>query len=297
MPLRIGRFTFKENPNPISRARVGLKLRRLSIPGGLTVACLDAGASRPGGPPPLVLLHGIGADRGEWALSLPILARGRRVLAFDLLGHGKSDKPSGPGVVYRVRFLAEAVAEGIEELSDAPDRVDLLGHSLGGAVALDLARRHPRLVRRLVLVDAAGPPVERSIDLLATSLPFVPGSFEDSRRLLATSVNNRFLSHPLVAFAAAVYKGRRRNRPQLLKLVASMAAGEDAVRPRELARVPHRTLVLWGDGDRIFPLATGRALARALPDARLEVIPSCGHVPPTERPVAFARRVVGFLDE
>jgi pimeloyl-ACP methyl ester carboxylesterase len=142
------------------------------IPGGLTVACLDAGVSRPGGPPPLVLLHGIGADHGEWALSLAMLARKRRVLAFDLLGHGGSDKPSGPGVVYRVRFLAEAVRGGIEALPDPPARVGLLGHSLGGAVALDVARRH----------------------------------------------------------------------------------------------------------------------------ARLEVFPRCGHVPPTERPVAFARRVTGFLD-
>ena len=76
-----------------------------------------------------------------------------------------------------------------------------------------------------------------------------------------------------------------------------MASGEDALASRDLARIPHEALVLWGDRDRIFPLATGRALARALPNARLEVIPRCGHVPPTERPVAFARRVVGFLDE
>jgi 2-hydroxy-6-oxonona-2,4-dienedioate hydrolase len=244
-----------------------------------------------------VLLHGIGADHGEWALSLAMLARKRRVLAFDLLGHGRSDKPSGSGVVYRVRFLAEAVRGGIEALPDAPERVDLLGHSLGGAVALDVVRRHARLVRRLVLVDALGLPVARSIDPLAASLSFVPGTYEDSRRLLATSVNNRFLAHPLVALAAAVYKGRRRNRPQLLKLAASLAAGEDAFTLRDLARIPHRTLVLWGDRDRIFPLAAGRAIARGIPNARLEVMPRCGHVPPTERPVAFARRVVGFLDE
>ncbi len=273
-----------------------MRLRRLHIPGGLSIACLDAGASRPGGPPPLVLLHGISADRGEWALSLPLLARGRRVLAFDLLGHGRSDKPSGPGVVYRIRFLAEAVVAGTEALPDPPERVDLLGHSLGGAVALEVARRHPRLVRRLVLVDAATAPIERAIDPLAASVPFAPANFAEVRRALSTSVNNRFLSHPLIALAAAVYKGRRKNRPQVLKLVASIAAGEDALGPKDLARIPHETLVLWGDGDRIFPLATGRALARALPRARLEVISRCGHVPPTERPVAFARRVVGFLD-
>ena len=274
-----------------------MKFRRLQIAAGLHVACLEAGVSSPRGAPPLVLLHGIGADHGEWALTLPLFARRRRVLAMDLLGHGRSDKPAGPGVEYRVRLLADAVVGGIEALPDRPRHVDLLGHSLGGAVALDLVRRHPRLVRRLVLVDAAGQPAAETLDLLATSLPFVPGSYEDARRLLAKSVNSRLLGHPLVALAAALYKGRRRNRPQLMKLVASMAAGEDAVRPRDLARIANETLVLWGDRDRIFPLAAGRRLARGLPNARLEILPRCGHVPPTERPVAFARRVLAFLDE
>jgi pimeloyl-ACP methyl ester carboxylesterase len=273
-----------------------VKFRRLALPSGLHVGCLDAGRSRPSGAPPLVLLHGIGADHGEWALTLPLFAPGRRVLAMDLLGHGRSDKPAGPGVEYRVRLLADAVVGAIEAHPDRPRRVDLLGHSLGGAVALDLVRRHPRLVRRLVLVDAAGQPVAETLDLLATSLPFVPGSYEDARRLLSTSVNSRLLGHPLVALAAVLYKGRRRNRPQLMKLVASMAAGEDAVKPRDLARIANETLVLWGDRDRIFPLAAGRRLVRGLPNARLEILPRCGHVPPTERPVAFARRVLAFLD-
>ncbi|MGA7992242.1 MAG: alpha/beta fold hydrolase, partial [Thermoanaerobaculia bacterium] len=114
----------REGAGNAGRDEHDVKLRRLPVPGGLTVACLDAGVSRAGGPPPLVLLHGIGADRGEWALSLPMLAQRRRVLAFDLLGHGRSDKPSGSGVAYRVRFLAEAVAGGIEALPEPPARVD-----------------------------------------------------------------------------------------------------------------------------------------------------------------------------
>jgi 2-hydroxymuconate-semialdehyde hydrolase len=216
---------------------------------------------------------------------------------MDLLGHGRSDKPSGPGVSYRVRLLADVVAQAIDALPSPAPRVDLLGHSLGGAVALDLVRHHPRLVRRLVLVDAAGLDPATSIDPLAASLPFAPLGFAQSRRLLSTSVNSRFLGHPLVALAASVYKGRRRNRPQLMQLVASMAAGEDVLSLRDLARIPHPTLVLWGDRDRIFPLSTGRRLAGWLPNARLEILPRCGHVPPTERPVAFARRVEAFLAE
>jgi pimeloyl-ACP methyl ester carboxylesterase len=273
-------------------------IRRLTLPSGLRVAFLDVGPLRLSrgalSSPPLVLLHGVGADKGEWALTAPLLARRRRVIAPDLLGHGGTDKPSS-GVDYRIRLLADVVVETLERTERLPRPVDLLGHSLGGAVALDVARRHPRLVGRLVLVDAAGLPPREALDPLAASLPFAPSGFDDSRRLLATSVGSPWLSHPLVAFAASVYKGRRRNRPQLLKLLAAVAAGEDALSPAELSRIPHPTLVLWGDRDRIFPLVTGRRLAAALPEARLEILPRCGHVPPTERPLAFVRRVEAFL--
>jgi pimeloyl-ACP methyl ester carboxylesterase len=273
-------------------------IRRVVLPSGLKVALFDIGPlrrARRGPPaPPLVLLHGVGADKGEWALSAPLLSRTRRLVAPDLLGHGGTDKPSA-NVDYRIRLLADVVVEALERTEGLPRPVDLLGHSLGGAVALDVARRHPRLVRRLVLVDAAGLPPRVALDPLAASLPFAPSGFDDSRRLLERSVGSPWLSHPLVAFAASLYKGRRRNRPQLLKLLAAVAAGEDSQAPAGLARIPHRTLVLWGDRDRIFPLATGRRLAAALPSARLEILPRCGHVPPTERPLAFARRVEAFL--
>ena len=262
------------------------------------VALFDIGPRRVsrGAPPapPLVLLHGVGADKGEWALSAPLLSRRRRILGPDLLGHGATDKPS-EGVDYRIRLLADVVVETLERTEGLPRPIDLLGHSLGGAVALDVVRRFPRLVRRLVLADAAGLPPRESLDPLAASLPFAPSTFGESRRLLSTSVGSPWLSHPLVALAASLYKGRRRNRPQLLKLLAAVAAGEDALTEGDLGRIPHRTLVLWGDRDRIFPLATGRRLAAALPDARLEILPRCGHVPPTERPLAFARRVEAFL--
>ena len=275
-------------------------LRRLKISRGLEVGCLDVGpflkaSSSAPPPPPLVLLHGVGADRREWMLTMPGLARRRRVLAFDLLGHGVSAKPSGHGVVYRVRFLADAVVGGIEALPDPPRQVDLLGHSLGGAVALDVVKRHPRLVDRLVLVDAAGLPPARALSPLAMSLPFVPHDYGSAKRLLETSVHNRLFQHPLVALASSVYKGRMKNRAQLTRLLSAMAAGEDAVSERDLAAIRHETLVLWGDRDGVFPVETGRAFVRALPNARLEILPRCGHVPPTERPVSFVRRVEAFL--
>lgn len=273
-----------------------MALSKLDVGSGLMVACSDVGplsARSAVGALPLVLLHGVGADHHEWTLSLPVLVRHRRLLMFDLLGHGRSDKPSGPGVDYRIRLLADAVASGLERLG--VERVDLVGHSLGGAVALDIVRRSPRLVRRLVLVDAAGLHPGHALHPSAMSLPFAPRNFRESQLLLRTSVNAPLLNNTLVAFAASVYKRRRENRPQLMKLLAAIASGEDALTAGDLRRIRHETLVLWGAQDRIFPVSTGRNLARLLPNARLEILPRCGHVPPTERPVAFARRVNAFL--
>lgn len=270
-----------------------MSTRRLALSRGLSVGCWDVAARRPGAAPPLVLLHGIGADRREWILTMPFLSHRRRVLALDLPGHGLSHAPSSSGPPVRVRLFADTVVEAIEAAGAGP--VDLLGHSLGGAVALDLVKRHSRLVRRLVLVSAAGLPPARALNPLAMSLPFVPNGFADSRRLLHATVKTPLYDNALVALAASVYK-RRRARPELSRLVAAIAAGEDCLSPAELRRIVHPALVLWGDSDGVFPAATGRRLAESLGRARLELMPRCGHVPPTERPFAFARRVLAFLD-
>lgn len=266
---------------------------RLTLHDGRKLGCWDVKSSRKGDAPPLVLLHGIGADRREWILTMPLLSRKRRCLAFDLPGHGLSDAPPAAGCEMRIRVFADAVLGGIE--AAGVSRVDLLGHSLGGAVALDLVKRHPRLVRRLVLVSSAGLRPQVALSPLAASLPFIPHTYEDSRRLLAATVRTPLYDNALVAFAASVYK-KRRARPQLTKLLAAIASGEDCLSPRDLERIAQPALVLWGDADGVFPAATGRRLAAALPNARLELMPRCGHVPPTERPIAFARRVLAFLD-
>jgi pyruvate dehydrogenase E2 component (dihydrolipoamide acetyltransferase) len=249
-------------------------------------------ARGPGDAPPLVLLHGIGADRREWILSMPLLSRRRRVLAFDLPGHGLSDPPDTRAAI-RIRTFADAIVEAIE--AAGVSRVDLLGHSLGGAIALDLVKRHPRLVRRLVLVAAAGLPPAEGLSPLAMSLPFLPNGFADSRRLLSATVRTPLYDNALIAFAASVYK-KRRARSELTKLLAAIAAGEDCLSAADLRRIAHPTLLLWGDSDGVFPTSTGRRFAASLPRARLEVMPRCGHVPPTERPIAFSRRVLAFLD-
>ncbi|MEO6324245.1 MAG: alpha/beta fold hydrolase [Thermoanaerobaculia bacterium] len=292
----------------------GPRVRRILLPNGLTVACWDVGpfsapaqavhrraADEPranDGPPapPLVLLHGVGGDRREWLFSLFLLARQRRVLAFDLLAHGLSDTPDRMGVDYRISLLTNVLVSAIPSVPNVPEVIDLLGHSLGGAVALDAALRFPRLIRRLVLVDSAGLLANDALSPFSVSLDFAPRNYLEARRLLKSSVHSRLLGNDLVAWVTAISKRARRNHPELVKILASVAAGQDAVSYARLRTIPQESLVLWGAEDRIFPLATGRRLADAIPRARLEIVPDSGHVLPVERPFAFARSVTAFLD-
>lgn len=277
-----------------------MTLHRLKLPNGLRVACWDVGPFQKGGAldsrlPPLVLLHGIGGDRREWWLSMPVLAQRRRLLAFDLLAHGLSDTPDRNGVDYRIRLLSNVVVDAIRSLPRAPESVDLLGHSLGGAIALDLALRFPRLIRRLVLVDSAGPHPGEALSPLSASLVFAPRNFTEARRLLRSSVRSPWLGNAFIAWITSISKRKRHNHPELVKILASAAAGEDAISYPELRRITHPTLVLWGADDQIFPSATGRRLAAALPHSELRIVPRSGHVLPVERPIVFARHVSDFL--
>lgn len=108
--------------------------------------------------PPLVLLHALGEDSTDWDGVMPALARHRRVYALDLRGHGRSDRPGD----YSLELMRADVLGVLDAL--ALERVDLIGHSMGGVVAYLLAGRHPERVGRLILEDAPAPlPREPSV--------------------------------------------------------------------------------------------------------------------------------------
>jgi len=117
---------------------------------GVSIHCLLAGLVDA---PHIVFLHGLGGSLTTWALNLPAFAAQFRICALDLVGAGESDKPDIP---YNVGALADFLARFLDVLGTDWQRVNLVGHSLGGAIALDFAGRYPERVERLVLIDSAG---------------------------------------------------------------------------------------------------------------------------------------------
>jgi poly(3-hydroxyalkanoate) depolymerase len=244
--------------------------------------------------PPLLLVTGLGASLDmARPFEQELIARGVQTVAFDAPGIGES-------TVYTLPRRMPGIARTVEAMLDALgyDRVDVLGVSLGGVVAQQLAHQAPRRVRRLVLA-ATGP-----------GLGGVPGS---PRVLLALATPRRYYRPDYYRrIAGRVYGGQARRDPDAL-LSGSPARFVEPPSVRGylgqlyaiagwtslpwLHRLRQPTLVLAGDDDPIVPLLNGRILVRRIPDARLHVVDGGGHLFLLERPAEMAVLVTGFLAE
>jgi pimeloyl-ACP methyl ester carboxylesterase len=241
--------------------------------------------------PPLLLVHGFGGAAWNFSELAPLLP-GRRLIVPDLPGHGGSSPLPAPTLTGFADALA-AILEG---------PVDVLGHSMGGVVALRLAERHPSLVRRIVLAAAAG--ISSSTRLAEITLALAglvqPGKIAGRRvglvarsRWLRNLVFGGFeVSNPELLTERAVHAFLRGPAMHTDAIGAGLALAADD--PREdLERVRAPVLVLWGARDRQVPLEDGFEYARRL-RAPLRVIADCGHLLIGERPDVCARAVLDF---
>jgi pimeloyl-ACP methyl ester carboxylesterase len=240
---------------------------------------------------PLVLLHGLGTTQEIWGLVTEPLAQTRRVVTLDLPGFGAS-APVGDG--FDLNEVSDRLARALAAHHvTAP--FDLVGHSLGGAVALTLAARRPNLIRRLVLVAPAG--LQRRKTPLPGALlgQGTNGLFAARRRLAALS-DRPWGRRLLLAFAAA--DGATLSPSQARMMVeASGSAQRIAAAITTIAQADLLPLLqtsqtplglIWGRQDRAVPVKLATEIVAQRPDTHLEVIDWTGHVPMVERPDSFA---------
>jgi len=260
--------------------------------GGFETNLLEAGAGDP-----VLFIHGSGPGVSAWAnwrLVLPVLARERRVIAPDMVGFGFTDRPAG------IRYSMDTWVRQALDLLDALDlpRVDLVGNSFGGALALALATRHPERVRRLVLMGSVGVPFE-----ITPGLDEVWGytpSFETMRGLLDIFAYSRALVTDELAqlrYEASIRPGFQESFSAMFpaprqRWVDAMTSPEAAIRA-----LPHQTLVVHGREDQVIPLANSLTLANWIPRAQLHVFGQCGHWTQIEHAARFAQLVANFLAE
>jgi len=262
------------------------------VANGLTTNYHDIGIGFP-----LLMIHGSGPGVSAWAnwrLNIPVLAKSRRVIAPDMVGFGFSERPAG--IQYNMAtWVAQAVG-----LLDALriEQADLVGNSFGGGLALALAIAHPKRVRRLVLMGAAG-----------VSFPITPGldavwgyqpSIANMRKLLDIFAFDRTLMSDELAelrYNASIQPGFQEAFETMFP--APRQSGVEALASREdnIRALPHETLVIHGREDKVIPLSNSLTLAQWIERSQLHVFGRCGHWTQIEHATRFSQLVGNFLAE
>ena len=243
--------------------------------------------------PPLVLLHGLFLTHHAFARVIPRLAVDRRVVALDLPGAGDSDRPNPNEVEgYDFEWMADAVMATLEALGVSA--CTLVGHDLGGTLALILGAKHPGRVRELVLLS----PLALTVSLpLQGTLSIAPSlGLEVFRRALRRTDFIRFLEHSvstqelLDAGDAHVFWDRLCRWGGREAAYAMLVQLPSVVRLRDrFAAVEVPTTLVWGDRDQIVPPEHASRLAALLPRAQEVIIDGCGHNPAYEQPAELVR--------
>ncbi len=256
--------------------------------------------------PPVVLIHGVAGRATQWDQVVELLAARHTVVAPDLLGHGESAKPRGD-------YSLGAHASGVRDLLVGLDvqRANIVGHSLGGGIAMQFAYQFPELCERLVLVASGGLGDDVHFLLRAATLP-------GSEYVLP------LIAHPnVIRMASALPRalGRigLRTRPDLTEMARGYQALADAEARNAFihtlravidpsgqrinatdrlylsSRMP--SLIVWGCHDRIIPVSHGRAAHEQMPGSHLELFEHAGHFPFLDDPVGFTRVLDRFFAE
>jgi pimeloyl-ACP methyl ester carboxylesterase len=256
--------------------------------------------------PAVVLIHGVAGRSAQWTAVIESLARSCTIIAPDLLGHGESAKPRGD-------YSLGAHASGIRDLlvGLSIERASVVGHSLGGGIAMQFAYQFPERCQRLVLVSSGGLGDEVHLLLRAATLP-------GSELVLPVLAHPRALSA-----AASVARGLGRlglrGGPDLTEIARgyeslSTAEARNAfihtvravidptgqrinARDRLYLSSQMPALIIWGRRDRIIPVAHAYAANEGMPGSRLEVFDDAGHFPQLANPSRFTRVLEDFLND
>ncbi len=240
-----------------------------------------------GGATPLLLIHGFGGDLTTWMFNQTALAEARPVIALDLPGHGASDKDVGAG---DVPAFADVVLGLMNDL--AVDRAHLAGHSLGGAVALEMALANPGRIASLTLLAPAG--LGREIDG-----DYIAGFIAADRRKAAKEVLGRLVHDPALVSRDMIENLLRYKRTdgvgEALVKIASVvfdAGGQAVSYDGRLGEVAAPILCLWGAGDAIIPSTHAAALPES---AELHVLDGAGHLVQMEQASAVNGLINAFV--
>ncbi|OGO50335.1 MAG: hypothetical protein A2148_06630 [Chloroflexi bacterium RBG_16_68_14] len=242
----------------------------------------------------VLLIHGLGASTFSFRYVIPELAQRYRVVALDLKGFGYSGRPSGD---YSLTAQAALVRRFMDQLDI--ERAVVVGHSMGGAVAMRLALGYPERVSRLVLVGSAtDQELRHGLRFGRYLRPFLPlAALFTLHRQSFRRLSLRSAVHDPAHLTPEVLDGyfRPSRMKGHLRALGALAAHRRRDEPLAPERILQPTLLLWGEHDRWLPPSQGEELARRIPNGRLLLVPSAGHLPLEEQPDFCNRALLEFL--
>jgi len=239
---------------------------------------------------PIVFIHGLGSSARDWEYQVPFFAPRYRVVVFDVRGHGRSDKPPGP---YSVPLFAQDTAALIRALEAAPAHV--VGISMGGMIALQLAVDEPALVRSLVVVNSGPELVVRTFrERLMILQRFLIVRLLGMRKM-GEVLSQRLFPRPDQAPLRQMFVERwAENDPRAYREAMRALVGWSVADRLGDIRCP--TLVIASDQD-YTPVSAKEAYVARMPNARLVVIPNAHHAVTVERPDEFNQVLLDFLTQ
>jgi pimeloyl-ACP methyl ester carboxylesterase len=264
---------------------------------GRSVSYVDIGEQ--GEHRPMVFIHGLSGQWQNWFENIPRFAAARRVIAMDLPGFGRSEMPEEP---ISIEVYGRVVAELLEHLDVAP--AVLIGNSMGGFVAAEVATRRSELVERLMLLSSAGisqmEVAKRPVLVGGKVAGFLVTSGVAQMRMAAARPRLRHLvmmlicRHPSLIKPDAMFEGLMKG--------ANKPGFDDALRAcleydfrERLADIGCPTIVVWGEKDMIIPVRDADQFVGMIDGARKVIFEDTGHVPMFERPKAFNDCLEAFL--
>jgi len=247
----------------------------------MTVRGCKVRLMRGGAGAPLVFLHG-GGGAGPWQPFMAALAESFDVIVPEHPGFGDSETPDWLDNIHDMAYFYLEVLRALDLA-----KVHLVGHSIGGWIAAELAVRSTARLASLTLVAAAG----LRVNGVAAVDPFL---LPDDERIRAM-VHDPGLADRLVerALAPENLDANFKNRAAVARL-SWQPRGHDPHLPKWLHLIEAPTLLVWGEHDRMFPEAVGREYARLIPDSELVVLPACGHMPNLEKTGDFVGHIRRF---
>ncbi len=255
--------------------------------------------------PPVVLIHGVTGTCDQWAPVLDLLSEGHSVVAPDLIGHGQSAKLRGD-------YSLGAYASGIRDLvvGLGHERVTVVGHSLGGGIAMQFAYQFPERCERLVLVSSGGlgqevHPVLRAATLPGSELvlPMIAGARVRGAGAAVAGLLERVGLHagPDIAEMVRGYGSladgdtRRAFVHTLRSVIDPMGQRVNATDRLYLA-ADMPALIVWGRRDPVLPVSHAGVAERGMPGSRLEIFERSGHFPQLDDPLRFSRLLADFIE-